>query len=130
MDPDFAAGLQVTGIGMGLVFLTLVLIMIVIRLLGRAFPTREGAPEEEPGVIRAPAVVTVAPPPVGDSDEAAAIALALAMATAAGRASAPAASVPEPEIDYSKVSGETISVIRVEPGPSNWNRQGRLSAIL
>ena len=121
MDPDFAAGLQVTGLGMGLVFLTLILIMLIIKVLDRLFRAPAETEEDAAPLVGSPAVVTTAP--VADaSDEVAAIAVAIALARAM------TARAPEPEFDYGNITGEIISVIRVEPGPSNWSRQGRLSA--
>ena len=81
MNPEvltnFKAALEVTGLGMGLVFLTLILIMVVITVLDKLF---KAAPEEEgdaAGGALAPAVAVAAPaaPAADNPDEAAAIAL-------------------------------------------------------
>ncbi len=130
MDPDFVAGLEVTGLGMGLVFLTLILIMLLIRLLGRVFPAQVAADQEESPAARVAEVAAAVAPVSVDADEIAAIALAIAVAGTARRAPAPAAPASGPEFDYGNITGEIISVIRVDPGPSNWSRQGRLSATL
>ncbi|NLD73415.1 MAG: OadG family protein [Chloroflexi bacterium] len=132
MNPDFIAGLQVTGLGMGLVFLTLILIMLVIVALGRVFPPKKEeaalAESDAPSIQASPAPATGSV--ASDTDEVAAIALAIAVARNAARTvRAPAASQPEPDIDYENITGEVISVIRVEPGPSNWGQRGRINAL-
>ena len=84
MDPDFIAGLQVTGLGMGLVFLTLILIMLIIMALGRIFrPTVEEEVEAMPEALAPPAPMLAIAPAETDADEAAAVALAVAVARAA-----------------------------------------------
>jgi len=128
MDPDFIAGLQVTGLGMGLVFLTLVLIMLIIMALGRIFwPAVEEEVEAMPEPL-APPAPALAVADAADADEAAAVALAVAVARAARAARAPAAPFLAPEIEYDGIAGEVISVIRVEPGPSAWSQRGRINA--
>ena len=132
MDPDFIAGLQVTGLGMGLVFLTLILIMLIIMALGRIFrPTVEEEVEAMPEALAPPAPMLAIAPAETDADEAAAVALAIAVARAS-RAARPvrasAAPYLTPEIEYDGIAGEVISVIRVEPGPSPWSLRGRINA--
>lgn len=125
MDQDFIIGLQVTGIGMGLVFLTLILIMVAIILLERAF--REHA-EPQP-VTMAPEVTAMpAEKMAEDLDEVAAIAVAIAAAQhLTGLASG--AFTPEPTQMYEGAPGEVVRVIRVEPGPTAWSKQARISAL-
>ena len=131
MNEAFGLGLQITGIGMGLVFLTLILIMLAIMLLDRAF--RPKAAKEAAAVAPAAApVLTTGPVPAAPdmSDEVAAMAVAIVNARATAARVASPVDVAQEDMDtYDEIVGEVITVIRAEPGPSNFAREGRLGAL-
>jgi len=120
MNDAFNLGLQVTGLGMGLVFLTLILVMLAIILLDRAFRPKEARE------VAAPA------PAIPDAiDEVAAIAVALVHARASVGRTAPSSTAPlKKDLEaYEEIIGEVVTVIRVDPGPSNFAREGRLRTL-
>lgn len=137
--PNFQMGLQVTVIGMALVFVALIIVMLAIRLLDRLF-----RPETEKAAIATvrtttgmTATVAVAPStaqataaqPVAEdlADEATAIALAIVLEQQKQRQTRQV--VPQlPEDDHEAV-GETVTVTTFDPGPGVWSGQGRLSAM-
>jgi Na+-transporting methylmalonyl-CoA/oxaloacetate decarboxylase gamma subunit len=138
----FAQGLEVTGIGMLLVFLSLLLVAGLIWALNKVFPGRvEPDVEEEPEVevpVRA-AEVTLAGP--GPADMAAVIAVALAR-QGLGAATARTTVVPmqrafvampwERPADLwgdDLLQGETVTVLNVDPDSGNWKSQGRLASL-
>jgi len=127
---NFKLGLEITALGMALVFLTLIIVMLVIYLLDRIFrPTAEqlaAAQARKPAPAIAPAEAAALPPAQGEdvaSAEAAAIAVAIALAK-----SASGPSTQESLYDEELV-GEVVTVISIEPGPSTWKAQGRLQAL-
>jgi Na+-transporting methylmalonyl-CoA/oxaloacetate decarboxylase gamma subunit len=138
---NFGDGLIVTGLGMGLVFLTLVIVMYSIKLLDWVFRPKVLAPE---GVVEAPPAAMVAseaPPSLALAaetdlaDEAAAIAVALALAKARRRPAAQMVwAAPRPasafDIDYEdEIPGEVVTVTSIDPGPGTWKAHGRLKAL-
>ncbi len=117
-------GMQVTGIGMGLVFLSLVVVAGLIWALGKVFPgsrvtagqEAEQAPEEVATVEEAPAAV---------SSEAARVAgTSLQRSYIAMPWERPAELWGE-----ELLQGEMVTVISVDPGSGNWKGQGRLAAM-
>lgn len=143
---DFGIGLQVTALGMGLVFLTLVIVMLAIMLLDRVFRPKAGAAED---VVVAPALgaalpVTPAASAVDtreadDLDEATAIGVAIAAAVAA-RARVRPLVVPTPTRSANPlfatsddadgdIPGEVVLVATVDGGSGVWARTGRLKAM-
>jgi Na+-transporting methylmalonyl-CoA/oxaloacetate decarboxylase gamma subunit len=143
MSPDFSIAVQVTIVGMALVFLTLVICALVISLLSRIFKPK---PEEEEtpaaSVLPVPAAVGAPPTSTGNvplaSDEAAAVAVAIALAqrAAAGARSvgatfrrAPAMSrVPQSTEVDEIIVGEVVTVTAIDPGPATWSGYGRVKA--
>ena len=140
---NFALGLNITALGMGLVFLSLILIAVVIWLLDRVF-----RPSEEVGVP--PPVSAVAPIGAGvtvSEDSASVAAAAAAVAALQSRemvagvvavlkekarlGTAPtAASDPFRAVsDGTPRDAETLYVVDIDPGPSSWKQQGRLKAL-
>jgi Na+-transporting methylmalonyl-CoA/oxaloacetate decarboxylase gamma subunit len=138
----FAVGLQVTALGMGLVFLTLVIVMLAIMALDRIFRPKATATEEEAPALGAALPVTSAAAPVDASasdalDEATAIGVAIAAAVAA-RAGARPMAVPSPApsanplfavLDGEEdIPGEVVLVTTVDGDSGVWARTGRLQA--
>lgn len=131
--PDFKLGLQVTIIGMALVFLALIIVMIVIRLLDRVFRPEEAVAtvarvQTNVGTVATVAVTppaSVARPAAEDlGDEAVAIAVAITLEKAKRKIQAPAYEEYEQE-----AVGEVITVATFDPGPGVWSGQGRLNAM-
>ena len=134
---DFSIGLQVTALGMGLVFLTLIMVMLAIIALDRVFRPRAHAAEET-----APAAMTAGARPVGAAPAADSIAevaaisvaIAAAMAERAGtsfsspraRSANPLFAMHEGEDD---LPGEVVLVATVDQGSGVWARAGRLRAM-
>jgi len=135
MNSDFTIGLQITGLGMGLVFLTLIIIMLAIMLLDRVFrliPAMEEASEGARAPVPEGGIQPARPEVSGeeDLDQVAAIAVALAYARQADLAPGPRAKRRWPTMEeYPQLPPEVVRVIRVEPGPSNWCTQGRITAL-
>ena len=135
MNEAFGLGLQITGIGMGLVFLTLILIMLAIMLLDRAFRPKvaeKAGPTAAAAAVAAAPVTAAGPVPASSdmSDEVAAMAVAIVNArTTATRVASPVDVAQEDMDTYDEIVGEVITVIRAEPGPSNFAREGRLGAL-
>lgn len=146
---DFGIGLQVTALGMGLVFLTLIIVMLAIMALDRIFRPKAEATGATQVVAAAPALgaalpVTAAVSATGGPasaealDEATAIAVAIAAAVAdrAGarpafvprpaRATNPLFAMPDGEAD---IPGEVVLVATVDGGSGVWTRAGRLAAM-
>lgn len=139
---DFGIGLQVTALGMGLVFLTLVIVMLCIMGLDRAFrPKAKGAEVEAtgPALGGVTAIETTFPVQVPSEqdghDEVAAIGLALAAAVA-GRSAAtrggararstnPLFATMDPA---ETLPGEAVMVVTIDGGSGVWSRSGRLQA--
>lgn len=112
---NFRRGLEVTALGMGLVFLTLVVIMLAIYLLDRIF--RDKAGERATPLVDAGATEETVP---ASADEAAAIAVAIALQKEQKRE----------EGDYDEeIVGEVVMVASIEPGTGAWRGHGRLRAM-
>ena len=134
---NFRAGLVVTGLGMGLVFLTLVIVMYLIKLLGWAFKPRQ-ADAVAATTLQAAAAAPSAPMVTGvdgdASDQVAAIAVAIALAKGKARPATPAWSASRPvsafDINYEgEISGEVVTVTSIDTGPGTWKGHGRLKAL-
>ena len=122
---NFGLGLNITLLGMGLVFLTLVLVMFLIWLLDRVFRPAAPQPQEQPTPSEA---VVAAPPEIDGGDEIAAIAMAIALAREARIPARPLAPpTPSWESDE-EIVGEVISVSLMDTGQATWRSLGRLKA--
>ena len=112
---NFRRGLEVTALGMALVFLTLMVIMLAIYLLDRIFGDKAGEraiPLADAGATGG-TVATAA-------DEAAAIAVAIALQK----------EQEQQEGDYyEEIVGEVVMVASIEPGTGAWRGHGRLRAM-
>ncbi len=121
---NFNQGLLITGLGMGLVFLTLLVVMALIFSLDRLFRPCEEETQEE--VSRVTAVEEMAPDLRGAgqevtvdlADEAAAIAVALALQEARKGAE-----------DEKVLSAEVIMVNDIAVDSGAWRGQARLTAM-
>jgi Na+-transporting methylmalonyl-CoA/oxaloacetate decarboxylase gamma subunit len=135
---DFTIGLQVTAIGMALVFLTLILVMLVIMALDRVFKGTGNEEVATGGVVTLPVTAEADSNGADLLDEVAAIAVALVaaaqgVAAHVGRPAAqPAGGVPrmvfDVESDGEELPGEVVRVAMIEPGSRNWAGHGRLQA--
>lgn len=136
----FAQGLQVTAIGMALVFLSLILVAVLIWALDRIFRPRLAEASSAVPASAAPAVLEKPQAETASKDleaYAAAVAVAIALrqqaaAKAASERSSTVARVPLPwERSHGEeiLEGEIITVIDVDPGPGNWKAKGRLEAM-
>jgi len=131
---DFGLGVQVTLWGMGLVFLTLILVAIIIWALDRIFRPKPAAEEEEDedeavATVEAPEAVV---PQVSLANEAAAIAVALALEMQR-TVKQPAAKAAQPFFvpkSDEEIVGEVVSVIMADPGPAVWKSYGRLRSTI
>ena len=118
---NLRAGLLVTALGMALVFLALIIVMVAILVLDRAF--RPGAEDEQRG--RAPLAASATSPLTagatgGDpSDEAAAIAVAIALQRRRD-AGAPC---------HDDIVGEVVTVTTIDSGHGIWRGYGRMRAM-
>lgn len=115
---DFVVGLQITGLGMGLVFLTLLIVMLAITLLNRFFEgqaTEQEAGTPRPAVAAAPRAQEVR---ANTREEAAAIALVIALERSKAGTD-----------DDRERDGEIVTVMAIDPGPGIWNGHGRLKAM-
>ena len=144
MNSDVGIALQVTGVGMVLVFLTLIICALVIIGLNRVFRPK---PEEEEQETAADALhlaanvehsIAVPQPAAHSSDEAAAVAIAIALARraasqvqSAGVSLAPATPwnrAPLSAEDDERIIGEVVTVASIDPGPAIWSNAGRIQA--
>ena len=132
MTQTFEQGLALTGMGMGLVFLTLIIVMVSIWLLDRAFkPKAEGtetASDAPMGVAATSVALPAASLASSLNDEAAAIAVAIALQQQQRRgtnARAPYVSTPYEE----EIIGEVVTVAALDASPSVWKSYGRLKAL-
>jgi len=134
---NFRIGLQVTGLGMAMVFLTLIIVAVLIWSLDRLFRFRgkTGVSEKKaaPAVVKE---VTVAESTL--ADQAAAVAVALALAQR-GRRVRVVSAVPQgvgmvmpwermPDEINEQVTGEIVTVLSIDPGPGTWKAHGRVRA--
>ena len=150
----FAQGLEVTGIGMALVFLSLLIVAGLIWALGKVFPASAASDDESDEEAHTPEVETVmaeiqeeAPSVDSSAQQAAAIAVALVrlgvgaprrLAVAAAPAAVPSAGRVYPAMPWERpaemwgddlLQGETVTVVNVDPGSGNWQSQGRLASM-
>jgi len=144
MGSDFGIAVQVTIVGMVLVFLTLIICALVISALNRVFkPQPEGEGEERPVAHLLPVGMTGGP---GEGDEAAAVAVAIALArraanqpqrlgasprseSGASLRMAPGMSrLPQGSVGEEIVVGEVVTVTSIDPGPATWSGYGRVKA--
>ena len=122
---NFNQGLLITGLGMGLVFSTLLVVMALIFSLDRLF--RPSEEEKRKGSAAITAVAEMAPDILGAgqeltadlANEAAAIAVALALQEA-HQASAR---------DEEELPAKVIMVNDIAAGSGAWRGQGRLAAM-
>jgi sodium pump decarboxylase gamma subunit len=126
----FELGLALTGMGMGLVFLTLIIIMGCIWLLDHAFKPKVEDKETASDAPMGAAVTSAAHPTSASasslSDEAAAIAVAIALQQQrSANTRAPYVSIP-----YEKeIIGEVVTIAALDASPSVWKSYGRLKAL-
>ena len=119
---NFALGLKVTGLGMGLVFLSLLLIMLVIWLLDRLFRGQSDQEVSKEGaVVVGDAAGAIGETPAAAADEAAAVAVAIALQRQQEEES-------EGVLDE-EVIGEVVMVTSIDPGSGAWRNYGRLRAM-
>jgi sodium pump decarboxylase gamma subunit len=118
----FGLGLQITGMGMGLVFLTLIIVMGCIWVLGRLFSPRTAvgdADGSDDGLETAAASTAT----IDESDQVAAITAAILMERQKGRTTVPA-------IEYDdEILGEIVTVVTIDSGQGTWKGYGRLQAV-
>ncbi|NLG27236.1 MAG: OadG family protein [Chloroflexi bacterium] len=116
MIENLNVGLQVTGLGMGLVFLTLLICMAVIMLLDRIFRAKA-----EPALATRAAEGAVAiAPPAATPDEAVAVAVALALQQ---RKQAAAVQPAKPKEPGDEIVGGVMILKPIVPAP--WSGAGR-----
>ena len=119
---NLRTGLLLTGMGMGLVFLTLILVMLCAMILNRMFkPKVQGdKPGQHPsstfGRTRPEIVDAPAAPAENARREAVAIGVAIALERKARR-------------EQQDLPFETIIVATIDPGPGTWKSQGRILAL-
>ena len=146
MNSDVGIALQVTGVGMVLVFLTLIICALVIIGLNRVFrPKLEEEEEEQKTAADALPVaatvghsIAVPQPAAHSSDEAAAVAIAIALARrAASQVQSAGVSLalatpwnraPLSAEDDVKIIAEVVTVVSIDPGPAIWSNAGRIQA--
>jgi Na+-transporting methylmalonyl-CoA/oxaloacetate decarboxylase gamma subunit len=108
-------GLVVTGLGMGLVFFTLFICLLVIKLLDRVFKPQPEVAEAE----AAAAPVAPPPPPAATADEAAAVAVALVLQQRKNKPPVPA----KPKETGEEIVGGVMIVKPIVPAP--WSGPAR-----
>lgn len=117
---NFNQGLLITGLGMGLVFLTLIIVMLLIKLLDLAFRPKEEAVSAAAAIgkkaMLPDAAKSALKAALDMSDEAAAIAVAIALGR--GRQG--------PVLYDEDIPGEVVMVNTIAAGPGTWSGQGRL----
>ncbi|MHB0857022.1 MAG: OadG-related small transporter subunit [Anaerolineae bacterium] len=124
MPNDFVLGLQVTVLGMGMVFVTLVIVMVAIMLLDRLFPP---APEALVAEVPAAPVIGADADPLdarGTAPSLSAMAAAVAVSLALTKRASTRVPVYEGE-----VIGEIVTVPVIDPGPATWTGYGRIKAV-
>lgn len=135
----FEQGLQVTGIGMLLVFVSLLIVAGLIWALNKLFPARKPVVQiAQPAVAAPVTAVGAVAPQASLADEAAAIAVALVrhgvgqVTGVAGATREQRVFVPMPWERPAELwgedllQGETTTVLSIDPGTGNWKSQGRL----
>ena len=113
MLENLGIGLEVTGLGMGLVFLTLFICLLVIKGLDLMFKPKPELAE----AVAAPGPIA---PPAITADEAAAVAVALALQQ---RKSQPPAPAVKPKETGEEIVGGVMIVKPIEPAP--WSGPAR-----
>jgi Na+-transporting methylmalonyl-CoA/oxaloacetate decarboxylase gamma subunit len=119
MLENFKLGLEVTGWGMGLVFLALVLVMLAIYALDRIFKPEVVSEETlatEPNKVAQASLPNLVA-------EAAAIAVAI---TLEKRDTVSTVTETEPT---ENLVGDTVTVALIDPGSPGWRSSGRLRAM-
>ncbi len=140
----FSDGLTITGVGMGLVFLTLGLIALVIWVLSKVFvakPEAEGEEEEEEMAAPELTVAEVSTPAAEDDATAMVAAIAVALARQANQAQATPAALAGvmrvaaafpwqalTEVDDEEITGEVVQVASIT-GSASWKARGRLDGL-
>ena len=120
----FGLGLQITGMGMGLVFLTLIIVMGCIWALDRLFRPKANAGDDD-GDGDVAETVVAATAAADDGDEVAAIAVAILIERQKGRARTAVAAM-----DYDDdIFGEVVTVVTIDSGQGTWKGYGRLQAV-
>ena len=120
VSETFVDGIYVTLWGMGLVFLTLIVIMAIIWLLDRVFkPAVEQVTPGAPVVAVAAPSATAQEPTENLSDEVAAVAVAIALQKQRNSA----------RPDDTDVVAEVVTVTTIDAGPGIWRGYGRLKAL-
>lgn len=138
----FEQGLEVTGIGMLLVFLSLLIVAGLIWALSKLFPGRRAPVEKaEPQVSVPVRAVQATAPGTQVVDQVAAIAVALVkqglggvpkqVALAPAQRSYVAMPWERPAELWGddQLQGETVTVMNVDPGSGNWKSQGKLASM-
>lgn len=122
MGQDFQLGVQVSLLGMGLVFLTLIIGALIIRALGLVFRAKEEA--EEPTSTPELASVAVQSPANKLAEQAAAIAVAIALAQHQAKP------LPRATVSYDDedIPGEIVNVVTIQASHGIWSGSGRLQA--
>ena len=145
MNSDVGIALQVTGVGMALVFLTLIICALVIIGLNRVFrpkPEEEEEQETAADALHVAATVerSIAVPQLAahSGDEAAAVAIAIALARRAASQvrsagvslalATPWNRAPLSAEDDVKIIAEVVTVVSIDPGPAIWSNAGRIQA--
>ncbi len=138
----FEQGLEVTGIGMLLVFLSLLIVAGLIWALNKIFPARVAKVQAPKPAVAAPVrAIEAVMPQASLADEAAAIAVALVRqgvgkvtgVVGATRGQRVFVAMPweRPAELWGEdlLQGETTTVLSIDPGTGNWKSQGRLSSM-
>ncbi len=136
MSETFLQGVQVTIIGMILVFLTLLIGALVIMFLDRLFrPKAERAEEKAP----APVLPAISPAPmpqvtVTAEDDLKAKAAAIAVAIALQARQKKGLQLPFQRLakgaePMEEIAGEVVTVLTIDPGPATWRGYGRVKAM-
>ncbi len=120
---NFRLGLSVTGLGMALVFLSLLIVMLAIQLLNRLFKPKTEEEKQANAVPGVPLARTAEAARRYSGDEAAAIALAIALQRS--KAESPLRS----SLDDEEITGEIVIVTTFDPGPGIWSGYGRLKGV-
>ena len=148
MGSDFEIAVEVTIVGMILVFLTLIICALVISALNRVFkPKPEEAEESGPPMAHILPLTTAVGAGAGEGDEAAAVAVAIALVRRAATSPqrfgasprsesgaslrmAPGMSrMPQGSAGDEIIVGEVVTVTSIDPGPATWSGYGRVKAV-